>query len=102
MVVDDPDIVGSSVMPSKADPPLLVDPNAVLAASITLWRFEPVARRPAQIAQRPRLIQHAKLAQSDGLNLEGQSPTAPTVPDAGRLGVGKALDHEVIVTARSP
>jgi hypothetical protein len=46
-------------MPSKTDPPLLVDPDAVLPASIALQGFEPIARRHPQIAQRPRLIQQA-------------------------------------------
>jgi hypothetical protein len=57
-------------MPSKTDPPPLVDADAVLAAPLALQRFEPIAGRHPEIIQRSRLVQHTQLAQGGGLNLE--------------------------------
>jgi hypothetical protein len=45
MVVDDCDIMGRSLAPPEADPPLLVDPNAVLPAALTLESLKPIAWR---------------------------------------------------------
>lgn len=42
-------LVGVSFAPSKAYPPLIVDPNAVLAYSIPRQLLKPVTRRNAKI-----------------------------------------------------
>lgn len=51
------DIMRISINPSETDAPLLVDPNAVLALSITLQGFELVSRRNSQIVQPNRGVQ---------------------------------------------
>jgi hypothetical protein len=56
-------------MPSKTDPPSLIDADAALAASIAFQRLEPIATRHPEIIQRPRLIQHTQLAQGGRLDL---------------------------------
>jgi hypothetical protein len=40
MVIDDLDVQGVTVTPPETDPPLLVDPDAVLALSIALQSLE--------------------------------------------------------------
>jgi hypothetical protein len=45
MIVHDLDIQRVIGAPAKAHPPLVVDPNAVLALAIALQCFEPVAGR---------------------------------------------------------
>jgi hypothetical protein len=45
MIIDYFDIVRISIIPFETDSPLLVDPDAVLAFSIPLQRFEPVSGR---------------------------------------------------------
>jgi hypothetical protein len=57
MVVDDFDIAGSSVIPDKADAPLVVDPDRMLAVAIRPQSLQPVAGRHAKIAQDTRLIE---------------------------------------------
>jgi hypothetical protein len=47
MVVDDPDIAWSSVIPSKTDTPLVVDPDTVLPDPVPFQGFEPISRRYA-------------------------------------------------------
>src|SRR5918996_4697594 len=49
VIVDDLDVVGIATMPSKADSPLIVDPDAVLSEPITSQPLKPVARRHAKI-----------------------------------------------------
>ena len=51
MVVDDFDIFRPSVAPSKADTPLVVDANAVLAQSPPGQRLEAVAARRSQLRE---------------------------------------------------
>jgi len=53
MVVNNLDIrwTGSPCKPSKADPPLIIDANAVLAFSIPLQGFESVAWQGSEIPE---------------------------------------------------
>jgi hypothetical protein len=99
MIVDDLDIVGRSIMPPKANPPLLVDPDAVLPAPLTLQSLEPVAWRHPQVSQSTRLVEHAQLAQRHRLDLKQQPPTAPTTPNLCGCGIGKALNHALRIAA---
>ena len=43
MVVDDFDVIGVAASPKKADPPLIVDPNAMLSFAISGKALQPVA-----------------------------------------------------------
>jgi hypothetical protein len=54
VIIDDLDIEGAAGIPSEADPPLVIDANAVLATPISLQGLEPVARRHRQILQNSR------------------------------------------------
>lgn len=64
-------------MPAKADSPLLVDSDAVLALPIPLELFEVVGRGHPQSVQGFRHIQHSKLA--DGNLLDGRRKLARDV-----------------------
>jgi hypothetical protein len=48
VVIDDLDITRTVVGPDKTQPPLRVDTDAVLPASITVQRFEPISGRAPQ------------------------------------------------------
>lgn len=52
VVVDDLDALGSSVRPTEADTPLLIDTDAVGARPIALELLEPVSRRHPRIVER--------------------------------------------------
>jgi hypothetical protein len=68
---DDRGIPGRSFLPPEADPPLPVDPDAILTAPPAFQSLEPIAGRHAQVGQRSRLVQHAQLAQGERLYLHG-------------------------------
>ena len=44
-------------LPAEAETPLVIDAYAMLAGSVTLQCFQPVARRRTQIVQTPSLVQ---------------------------------------------
>src|SRR5690625_3266913 len=94
VVVNDLHLLRSGVGPHEADPPLVVDPDAVLSGPITLERLETVAGRDSEVFERlcgPHLTQ---LAQRDAMDLRIDGPHALTTPQPfGRL-VAERPDHE--------
>jgi hypothetical protein len=52
VIVNNLDVVRVAVAPPKADTPLVVDANPMLALPVAAQRFEPVARRDAQVLDR--------------------------------------------------
>jgi hypothetical protein len=50
MVVHDLDPFGATLAPHKADTPLVIDPDAMLAGPIAAQRLQPIARWCRQIA----------------------------------------------------
>jgi len=57
-----------AVPPDEADPPPIVDPNAVLSSSISLERFEMVARWNAKILHPPGSMKVEELAACDAFH----------------------------------
>ena len=74
MIVHDRDIVRVAVLPTKADTPLIVDPNAVLASAIALAFFEAIAGRNAEIVELFRGVYGHELAQHGPLEV-GRKPS---------------------------
>ena len=52
MIVRNLDIIGVALRPSKADTPLIVDPNAHLPCAVTFQSFESITGRIAQVLNR--------------------------------------------------
>src|SRR5674476_812211 len=63
VVVHDLDVGGSGVGPDEADPPLLVDADAVLSGPVSAECFQSVAGRHSEVVQRFGGIQHHQLPQ---------------------------------------
>jgi len=83
----------SSLIPDKADPPLIIDPNRMLSLTVRSKCFEPIARGHAKIAEHPGLIQKTKLSERDVLDISRQSSAPTAGPDQFRFGIGEALNH---------
>ena len=62
MIVDNFDAVRAGLRPNEADPPLVIDANAVLSCSVRLQGLQPVSGRRSQGYQRRRRVQHVQLA----------------------------------------
>jgi hypothetical protein len=62
MIVNDLDLLSPAFAPTKAHPPLIIDSNAELPSSITLERFQPIARWNTQVVQHSGDLQLPQLA----------------------------------------
>jgi len=71
MVVAYFDVVGVAVHEPKADSPLFVDRNRMLAFAITSEAMQPVAGGDLEVAENSRRIDLLELANGPGQNLRG-------------------------------
>lgn len=96
MVIDDFNLVSVSLSPHKADTPLVIDPNAVLALPVATKRFKPVARRDGQVTELRRGIKLGQLPLRDPL--EGPKAFHP-LPPVEAFGIlrTEGPDHLLIV-----
>ena len=82
MVVHDFRVHGMVARLTKADSPLIVDPDAVLSGAVTLQDFEPIFWRNLQILQPPRLVEVQEFAARDPL--DGPEPRHGPVAEQRR------------------
>jgi hypothetical protein len=85
MVVHNLDVMCLSRLPPKAEPPLIVNADAVLAGSIPSQLLQSVARRTSEIVRRLGSVQDHELAQGGPLNR--QRPSAHPLALEDPLGV---------------
>jgi hypothetical protein len=92
MVVDDFDIIGMALPPDKAEPPLVVDTDAVLPFAVASQGFQPVARRDSQIPQTPGTVQVEEFSARDPF--ESPEPgDIDVVEQRFRVAAPKGTDH---------
>src|SRR5688572_14588171 len=65
VIVNNLNVLRSSIGPSKADAPLVIDADAVLTAAISLQLLQTIARRGAQELKRLRCIELDQLPRGD-------------------------------------
>ena len=94
MVVNDLHLLWPGVGPHEADPPLVVDPDAVLTNSVALESLEPVARRNTEILEHLSGSHLTKLAQRDPMDSRIHRTHAFTVPQPFGLLAPERSDHE--------
>src|SRR6266404_4080213 len=98
MVVHDLHVQRFAVFPQKADAPLLVDADAVLALAIALERFELISRRHAQIAEIRGRIKILQLLSRTLLDLSVKPLHELAVKDGLGTLVLERTNHLRIVT----
>src|SRR5581483_11590967 len=98
VVVDDLDIVRPAGPPAKADPPLLVDPDAVLAGSVTDKLLEPISRRDSQVSERFGGVEDQQLAQRRPLGGLVESSHRLAAPDPFGVLVSEGTQHTPSIT----
>jgi hypothetical protein len=100
VIIYDFNVVGLAVAPDEANPPLIIDPDAMLAGPITFERLEPVAGRNAQILQPPGCMKVEEPA--PGHALDRAEPPHGLILEEG-LGVtaAKRSDQEPVYDAES-
>jgi hypothetical protein len=93
MVINNFDIIRMAVLPVEAYPPLIVDPDAPLAFSLTPQLFQPVSRRYAKKFQSCRAMDLGQFAQGYPMYVLRQSGCKCALKDLSRILVTKSLDH---------
>ncbi len=69
MIIGYLDIVGISCLPTKADSPLVVNTDAVLALAVTSEFFQLVPRRHSQVLQPFSCVKDEELPESHSLKI---------------------------------
>jgi len=99
MIVDDLDVKGVTVTPPETDPPLLVDPDAVLALAIAFQSLELVRARNQKVFQVSSRVQLLQLHQRPLLNVSRKTLGELAAPDPLGFPATKGLDHRIDTNA---
>jgi hypothetical protein len=92
VIVDNLDVIGIAVMPTKTDPPLFVYANTVLAPAVSLHALQPVTGRAVQIVQDDRAIKLAQFPLGDSFDGSKALHALALMKELCILAA-KALDH---------
>src|ERR671924_888211 len=93
VVVHDLNFLGDSVGPGKADPPLVVDPDAVLTLTVTLESLQPVARWRSEIFEAHRGVEVAQLPERRSEDSGVVHPDTLALPESLGVPVPERPDH---------
>lgn len=97
MIVYDFNVVRVSVMPAKADPPLIVDANAVLALSVLGKLLQPIARRHSEVCQSNGPVQHPQFSEGRSHQTWRDLPGEFPAEEPFRGLVFEVPDHAAII-----
>ena len=91
MVIRDLDIYRPAFRPDEANPPLLIDPDAVLSGAVAFQCLQRIARR-TEIVERPGRVQLKQFSNGglfDGL----KSPGSDSKKHLLSFGISERPDH---------
>src|SRR5258708_9322421 len=94
MIVGQLDPIGVAVSPHKADAPLIVDADAVLAGPVAPQCLQVVSGRHPQVRNGGCGVEHSQFEASAEMNVSRKLGRSFAVPDLFGLLAGKAYDHE--------
>jgi hypothetical protein len=93
MIVNDLYVVGIAILPAKADAPLLVHANTVLARALAPELLQSIARRHAEVVELLGRIHHHEFAQHRALDISGISSDGHASEETLRISIGEGVDH---------
>ena len=93
MIVDDLDVVRVGSEPAKADAPLIVDSDAVLASPVPGEFLKAIRGGGAEVEEAGRGIKHDEFAKGNSLKVRRHSANPLPFEKALGVGVAKAADH---------
>jgi hypothetical protein len=94
VVVHDLDFPCFTLAPPETNPPLIVDADAMLTASITVQGFEAVAWRNPKVVKLLCRVDGKKFGSRTALDLVGNVPNRVAGKESDRTLVGEALDQD--------
>ena len=86
------------LLPDKADTPLIVNENTVLAETVVLQGFKPVAWRHAQAVQTHGRVKLKQFSQCCRLHICRQLPGNLVPKDFRRFGIAEVDNHDKSVS----
>ena len=98
MVIHNFHLSGITLMPDKANPPLVIYTNPVLTGAAAFECFQPITRWCQQILQTPGPVQVFQLAPRRVLNVWRQFAGTFTVKDPFRFAARKGGDHRTTIS----
>ena len=93
MIINKLDLVGVPIFPPRADSPLVIDTNTVLAGAIAFELLQAVAGRDAEILELLGGVNDTELPEHQPMELGGEAPDAFTPEEPLRVPIGEAGDH---------
>ena len=102
MIIDNLDLEGITVPPSKTDSPLVIDANTVLTGAIASELLQPVPGWDAEVLKLFGRVHDAELSQHEAMELGGKASDALTVEQPLRVAIGEAGDHKDYSNATQP
>ena len=93
MIVYDLNLFRVSIAPHKADAPLVIDADAVLAGPVAAQLLQPVAGRHAEVVQLLSRVDHDELPQHQPEQFGRKPADALTPEEPLGIRVREALDH---------
>jgi hypothetical protein len=92
VIVADLDLVRIAVDEPKANAPLVIDGNGVLAPTVVLERVQPIARGHAQIVEPGRQIHVLQLAGGSRRDVRGEALGCAGEEEVTRAPIRERLD----------
>ncbi len=99
MVVHDLNVIRIAIAPDEAQPPLVVDPDAVLSDPIACESLQVIAWWLPEILQPDRRGYRPQLAARHFGQIVWKAPRPAVRPDRRRPFVGKRPDHNALRSA---
>ena len=93
MIIHDLYVIGITIDPFKAYPPLVIDPDAVLPCPVAAKLLQPVCWWNTKIVQCDRVVEHAQLAVANLLDVLWQPGRSQAFEDAGGFLALEGFDH---------
>jgi hypothetical protein len=93
VVVGNLNIIGVTIVPSKANPPLIIDSNAVLTLAVSRQSFEPISWGRSEICEVSGIVNLRQLSVGNSHDIPGNTLYVSALPSSLRRGVSERLDH---------
>jgi hypothetical protein len=94
VVIHDFDVPCLTFTPPETNPPLIINADAMLTASVTLQGFEAVAWRDLKVIDLLCRIDGKKFGSRTARYLVGNAPNRVASEESDRTFVREALDHD--------
>ena len=90
------DVIGIAVSEPKADSPLIIDGDRVLACPVTLQRVQPITWRHLKVGEPHGDMHEFQLAEGATCQFVGDAPPTPRAEEFLRAPIREGLDHRAM------